>query len=1145
MKLTYLFIIAGILQVNAASYAQSKKVTLTFDQTTIQKVFDEIQSQTNLTFIYANEDLSGKEIISIFLQDKPLQTALIQMLSPLNLEYEISEPYVVIKRKKLPARVITGKVTDEKGEPLIGVTVLLKGTMRGTLTNPNGVYNLEIPDDVTKGYLQFSYTGYRIVEFPIEGEKVINVQMKVETSLLDEVVVVGYGTTKKMDLTGTVGSLESKEIMEFKSQTVDNAIAGKITGVHVQSAGGRPGQGGIVHIRGLSSLRGDNQPLYVVDGIPFVINPSADDGTFSAGLFGRSASLTGGANPLVSINPENIERIDVLKDASAAAIYGSRAANGVILITTKRGKTGQPATLSFNVSATVGNPIKTYDFLDAQEYKQFAQEQAQLTLDNSPFPEVQWPFRHPVENAVVNDPNFFGNANTNWTDEIINNNALWMQYNLRLSGGTKDLAYSLSASIADQEGIVINNDLKRYNVAGSLDGNVTKRLKVGGSFNYNHMTDNISGISGIGASRFSMDPVAFRPDLPVFDENGNYSKRFDPNFGALLNPLGDAGRTTTENVSKNVFGAFYAEWEFIDHLKFRSQVSLGLNDVTNSTFTPSFTRNALFQGRFRGLPGASRVNQLNDGFNSAFENTLSYSNTFSNDHRIDAVAGLSYNRNRDERSSIQYRGFPDDFILIDPGSANIAENNQSNYFEAVLNSVFGRINYVYNNKYLATFTMRSDASTKFGPGNQRGLFPSGALAWNIHHENFLEGNELISQLKLRASMGRTGSDNLPAFSFLPTFSANAGYNGNTGTLVGAVPNENIKWETTDQLDLGLEFGLFDNRLNAEIVYFEKNTSDIILLVPIVNETGTLLQNQNVADVSNKGWEFLVQGDIIRSQDFRWTSQFNISFVKNTVESLNGGSITLAGNSFVEEGEPFGLIKGFNVLRIAQTQEEVEALNASAAEAGAPGGRYQSSLQSPGDYIFEDIDGNGYIDPEDRQAVLGDINPDYYGGWTNNLSYKNFELGFNFQFVGGNQKSFDLYNKLVQVDVNQNFLQTHLDEVWSPENTGGSLARLRSPSYEGGRTNSRSVVDGNYIRLRYIGLSYQLPTTSWLEKSGIKNAKVSISANNLLTITNYPGLDPEDNTFLRSNNISDFAQFGDDGSGYPQARNYTFSLNITF
>ena len=1136
------------------AHSQNAKIRIYEDQkASVEEIFNLIRTQTDYRFVYNYEQIRNAPLVQLNRGIIPAGELLQMGLDPIDLAYDFINDTIIVKQKPIQQTfTINGIVKDENGLPVSGAAVYVASTepkagatrdrefvIRGTSTDFDGNFTLEAS---LNHYLAVRALGFEFTYQQITSkQEFYEITLKESASKLDEVVVVGYGTTVKRDLTGSVSSIKNRDVVEYKTQTVDNALAGKITGVNVLAAGGRPGQGGIVQIRGLSSLRGDNQPLYVVDGVPFVVNPSVQDGTTNGGLFSPGFSSI---NPLAAINPEIIERIDVLKDASAAAIYGSRAANGVVLITTKRGKAGERTKFNFSMSSTVGNPIKQYNFLNAAEYKRFALEQAQATLDESPFPESQFPFRHPEAFQVVSNPEFFGDGDTNWSKAITNSNALWTQYNMNVTGGTQKVAYTLAASIADQEGIVVNNDVKRYNVSASLDAAITKRLKLGGSINYNHMRDDISAITGIGQGR-SESPVAFRPDVPVYDENGNFSKAYNLRFGEVFNPLGDQGRISNQTITKNIFGAFYGEWEFLDNLKFRSQVSVGVNDVSNSVFTPSFTFSSMFEGLFRGAPGATRVNILAESYNTAFENILSYSNLIKDKHRIDAVAGISYNRNRDDRSSVRYRGFPDNFNLINIGSANIVENNTSNHFEAVLNSVFGRFNYGFKDRYLATFTLRADKSTKFGPENQTGIFPSGALAWNVHNETFLQDVNWLDQFKLRASLGRTGNDNLPAFTFLPTFSANGGYNTDTGTVVSAVPNPDIRWETTDQLDLGLELELFNQRVGLEAVYFEKNTSDLILIVPIVNETGTLRQNQNVADVSNTGWEFLLRGNLIRTQDFTWTSEFNISFIDNVVESLNGGNINVAGSQGVVEGEPFGVIQAYNVLGIAQTQDQIDTLNEQAVAAGAPGGVYSSLLQAPGDYIFEDIDGNGYIDSGDNGAILGNTNPDFFGGWTNRLNYKNFDLGFTFQFVQGNQKIFDLYNRFHTVDVTQNAIKDHIDLVWSPENTDGTLARFRSPSYDNGRLNSRSVVDGDFIRLRYVGLGYQFPQMSWMDKLGITSTKISVSGNNLLTFTKYPGLDPEDQGAFRRGNITDFSSFGDDGTGYPIARNFTFTLNVTF
>ena len=627
------------------------------------------------------------------------------------------------------------------------------------------------------------------------------------------------------------------------------------------------------------------------DGVPVIVNPNYGD------VVGDFATRE---NPLLMINPNDVERIDVLKDASGAAIYGSRAANGVVLITTKRGEAGTQPRLTFNMNATVQNPINKYDFLDADEWRAYMTERAEL--EQSGYPDFLKPFFEPSY-SIVNDPdNFFGTENTDWQDKVTNKNALWMDYNLGLTGGTEKFQYSTAISVSDIEGIMLDNEFKRYGFRTNLDGQIGKRLKVGTTLNFNYTDNQSSGISDL------RNAGGFRPDVGVYNEDGSITTV--PNFNILTqrNPVEGLAHVSVQSISQNLLGSVYAQFEIMDGLSFRSDLSTGIsNDVTDS-FDPSFSINAQFN-LFRGNPAAATLAVSNNATRTTvFSNRLIYNKTFNEVHSIDATVGYEWNGYYTQLRSTTYSGFPDDFVLTSINNANEVTQWASQNLEHGLNSFFARANYKYDDRYLATFTVRRDGSNKFGPNNQHGIFPSGAIAWNAHNEDFIKGNSLISQLKLRASMGRTGSDNLPAFSYLAYISnlqnGESIYDGTNGLAPTGIPNADIKWETTDQLDLGLEVGIWDDRLMAEVVYFTKNTSDIILSSPIPFETGARDYDANVADVSNKGWEILLGGDIIRTDNIRWNSSLNVSFIKNEVTALNGGSIFSGGlNGGIVEGHP--------------------------------------------------------------------------------------------------------------------------------------------------------------------------------------------------------------------------------------------------
>ncbi|WP_257670580.1 TonB-dependent receptor [Parapedobacter tibetensis] len=1109
MRITTFILIVCCVHLHATVLSQT--VTLKGNRLSLKEVFTTVEVQTGYVVVY-NAQTLGKRTLSVSANEQPLLQFLDEVLTQRGLDYEIKNKTIVIVPSVEKPEVVspqkigvipqqqpyTGRVIDGSGQPVTDATIQVREGTLQTISNEQGRFSIAADrGDV----LLITSVGYASQEIELDATTfdLGSIVMQTSVSDLDEVLVVGYGTTRKKDLTGSVSSIGSKEIEQIKTQTIDEALVGRMTGVFVNAQAGGPGSGAIVNVRGLSQIVGDNQPLYVIDGVPITVNPRFADAA-SLGVNGDRE------NPLLSISPADIERVDVLKDASAAAIYGSRAASGVILITTKRGKRDQAPRLNFSYNTTAQNRLNSFDVLNAQQFEDFIRDQG------------------------LADKVEFGDADTDWQNEITNKNAIWNQYDLGVSGGSSKVNYLISVRASDQEGLMFGNNFDRYNVSSSVDADISDKLKTGANIAYNYSINKQSHLTSLSRGAF------FRPDQSIFNEDGSYTS-IPTRYGfPQYNPLGDAGKVRDKAISQNILGSIYGEYKLLDGLNFRSQLSLNLNDNKSTVFSPSYTFDAQFSEYAYGTSGALLAVQNTAGISSSWSNTLNYRNTFAQKHTFDIVAGLSWDYSNLDLDAQYYNGFPDDDILTDIGSSQGVYNYRSDYSENALNSTFGRINYNYDDKYLATFTARYDGSIKFGPDNQYGFFPSSALAWNVHNEDFLKGNDLISQLKLRASLGRTGSDNLPAYSYLAYYGAlplgESTYDGINGIVVEGVPNRGIRWEETNQLDLGVEFGLFNNRLNAEVIYFEKKTSDIILVVPIPAETGASVWNANIADVTNKGWEFMVGGDVIRSNGFNWNSSLNISFVHNNVDALNGGNTSSTGSIGIMEGQPIGFIYGYQVASVAQTQQEIDALNA-----GAPDGSYFSSLRQPGDYIFRDLNGDGEITAAD-QGPIGDINPDYYGGWNNALSYKNWDLSMNFNFVKGIERLWrrggDEFST-VNVDENKT---TNIYHTWTPDNTDAYYARIGSGTHV---PSSRMVEDASYIKLRSASLGYNLKP-SWLASIGISNVRLSLSGNNLFVITKYPGIDPESVSGQRAGSTTD--AITDNGASYPQARTFTFGINLS-
>ncbi|WP_346882071.1 TonB-dependent receptor [uncultured Algibacter sp.] len=1129
--------------------SQNTKIKISKDKiVTVDEVFKIIKEQTKYHFIYESGMFDNFPKVKLKKGIVKANNLLKISLSKGSFNFDLSNGNTIViveNLNNLQDRPITGTVIDENGIPLAGITVYVtnkkpigdnvdKNTIiRYAVTDFDGSFSTNVG---TNKYLVFDGLSYETTILEVTLNKTVyNAILKEKATSLNEVLVVGYGSTVKKDLTGSVGSIKADDITKINRQSIDQALAGQVPGVFVQGLGGAPGAGATVFIRGLTQLRGDNQPLYVIDGVPITVNNQFlnPDGLNS---FGQNE------NPLLAINPQDIERIDILKDASSSAIYGSRAANGVILITTKKGKRNQEPTLTFSQNTTFQEATGTHNLLNAIQFKDFAIEQAQIAIDRFQGPPFAIPFALPIENAIVNDTdNYFGNADTNWQEAIQNNNPIWTDYRLNLSGGTKHINYRLAVGTSNQEGLIKGSKFTRYNVSANIDANVSKRISVGTSIGYNYTVNKRSGLIGLSNA-------FFRPDLPIFNEDGSFSSTTG-RFGIVnRNPLGDQNKVRNRALTQNILASGHIGIKIIKNLKFKSLLSVNTNSTQSSIFSPSFTMTAQRETNFSGIIGAVLENQFNTSNSFSFSNTLNYVARINKNHRIDALLGIESFSSRIDLEAQEYQGFPDDKTLTSVNSAQNVNSYSSQSSQNGLNSILTRINYNYKDRYLLTLTGRRDKSTKFGPNNKVGYFPSTGVAWNIHNENFLKENNLINQLKIRASLGRVGnSGNIPSFSyqsFLTTpFNGQGIYNGLNGIAINGLPAPDLKWETTDQLDLGLEFQLFKSRFNAEISYFKNKTKDLILFLPVPAQTGFLNRPENIGDVTNKGWEILIGGDLIRTKNFNWNSSLNISFVKNNVDKLNGGATIPAtgGTPFIEEGSPIGAIFGVEVSSIAQTQQEIDELNAAAVAANSPFGGYSFALIEPGDYIYKDTNGDGFVTGLDRKT-LGDINPDYFGGWNNTMTYKSFDFSFNFQFVQGNERIWQRAVSLGGVNLSENTTDI-IYNTWTEENRDARYANIGSRSHGSiVDPTSRAVVDGSYIRLRSAALGFRFPK-KWIDHMGINSAKLSFSGNNLFTITDYPGIDPEAVNTPRGGSTVDLTI--DNDSSYPQVKTYTLGLNVTF
>ncbi len=1134
MRFSVVLLFGMLLQVSATSLAQ--RVVIEKSQMTYKELFREIERQTGLITIYNNQQVDKREVVNILDAEQDVSELYQGLLEEKGLTFEVVDDYIVIK-KAAPKPVIVenvvqqekikiaGVVTDESGHAIPGVNVFIKGTQTGTITDGNGEYSLQITDP--NAVLVVSFIGMETQELLIGSKRLLNVTLRSAVSEVDEVVVVGYGTTKRRDLTGSVASIKADDLMtESNVASFDQLLSGKLSGVVTTSTSGRPGAKAIVNIRGYSSLTGDNQPLYVIDGVPVLAeeNVSSD--------FGR---INNNVNPLSAINPSDIESVDVLKDASAAAIYGSRAANGVIIVTTKRGKKNQDIRVDVSYSISTQQPVKTHDLMNAAEYKSYMEKVANQTLALGDDSYANKTFAQNIlDNKRVDywgreHGAYFGDADEDYEALLTKSNPLASTLNVTVTGGSERGSFSMGANMTDQDGLFVGNGLKRYGLRTSLDFDATDWLSVGGSLNYNYSITSASGI------------------------NDYRELIFNPTIGADETPIGLYGRPfatpiynkdiESQTKANNILGNVYARFKLVKGLEFKSEVGFSVNGNA-STF---------WQPKLGGSDARKTYSNYNTG-NTTFTNTLNYNATLAEKHNVTAVAGASQDIRYSTNIGIGFTGFPNDKLNAMPGN-NLS--NQSTYEgkqQSILNSWFSRVNYNYDRRYYLTLTGRFDGSDRFTPEDRFGFFPAASASWKISNEAFLEDVAFIDDITIKGGYGETGNNNLQPFVFealysiTPVgFSPGTAYNGVYGLTSTSFPNAQIKWETTKQTDIALEWSLFNSRLTGSVAYYKKVSEDIIAFNKIPLQTGFSTQNDNTTTIENKGWEIELGGDVIRTSDFRWNSAFNIAFNKNKLVSLNGSQVfeTYNARAF-QEGEPLGNIFGYQVEGIFQTQEEVDAANNL-----TPDGTFYSSNARIGNYKYKDVSGpdgkpDGKI-TQDDVTLLGNTAPDFYGGFNNSLNYKGISLDFNFSFVSGIDREYG-FQTFIEENYDKfdgNNVRGILNQTWSDANRGAERAyavfgNADKESSDYRYSTSREIHDASYIRLKALTLGYELPRTI-LDKVSLRSVKLSVSATNLLTWTNWPGLDPE-------------AIGGLEGGGglvtttrtlgvYPTIQTFTFGVNI--
>jgi TonB-linked SusC/RagA family outer membrane protein len=1003
-------------------------------------------------------------------------------------------------------RTVSGTIVDqEDNQPLSGVSVVVKGTSTGTTTDANGRFTVRVPSG--RSQLEISYAGYQKQTIGIDRGNNLNFKLSRDLSELSEVQVVGYGVQKKSDLTGAISSIKGSDVTQIATQRVDQALQGRAAGVLVLNTDGQPGGNTTIRVRGMNSINGGNNALIVVDGLQ-------------------------GGN-LNSLNPNDIESIEILKDASATAIYGAQGANGVVLITTKLGKRGKPV-IGYNYTFGVSKLIKKLDVMNAADYAKTINA-AVMTRNGSGATPV----------PIFSDEEIAGyekNGGTDWQD-VIYRTAPMHNHELSVSGGSDNLKYLVSGGYLDQDGILVNSGYKRFSLRTNLLADINSWSQFGLNWagsreNGNSPPYGSADISFLGNS-VNVAP-RWAPTEPVYDENGNYWVH-RPGYGPsdTWNPLASAVEPKIDNnLVRNLLNA-YLNFKILNGLSFKITGGANIENTNNEIYHNLKT----YEGKQNTGLAVVTANTFRRFQNS---NILTYEREI-NKHHFNVTAGAEQQYSKFKFSSIRASKFTvDQTGASDLGGAGLSVLS-SDENERVLNSYLGRINYSYDDKYLVTASYRADGSSVFGQNNKWGYFPSASFAWRASQEQFISDLNIFSDLKLRASWGITGNQAITPYQTLARISsgANYPYNGTEGTELGFyifnAANPNLKWESTEQTNVGIDFGLFNGRLNVTADYYYKKTTDLLMPRGLPGYTGFSSVIDNVGSIENKGFEFTISGDPMVGR-LRWNSSLNISTNKNKVLDLGendriGYRTTKGGYSvntpfmYLVEGEPFGQIYGFKYLGTWGSDK--------ASEAAAWG-------QLPGDRHFEDVNNDGEINIKDL-TVIGNAFPDFIFGWSNRFTYSNFDLSFLIQGSKGN----DLFNMgRIRLESPGEGSSARLLDRWTPTNQNTDVpafidektreeAALESHVNIPDQRLSRWVEDASYVRLKNIQLGYNLPV-SLTKRANIKSLRLFVSATNLITITDYTGYDPETSAY----NGND-AQIGVDFSNYPQAKYYNIGLNLLF
>jgi len=1104
-----LVILLTVICLQVSARAVSQQITISENNIPLEKVFKAFRKQTGYSFFYRVDLLQKAKPINLHLTGVTLEEALKKCFEGQPFTYEILNKTVIIKPKEVSksdntketkaaqAIDIKGKVTSAAGEPLIGVTVVIKGTTTGTSTDVSGSYTLNVPNN--GGTLVFSYIGFVAKEVAIGNATVINVTLEADAKALEEVVVVGYGTQKKSDLTGAVTSVKAEDLKTQPLTSIDQGIQGRASGVQVTQSSGQPGSVASIRIRGGNSLQGGNEPLYVIDGFP----------VYSGGGLGTPGAGPN-LNPMASLNPGDIESIEILKDASATAIYGSRGANGVVLVTTKSGKRGRDM-VSFESYYGIQQTRKTIDMMNATQFATLVNEA--YTNDGLA----------PVFTAA--EIAGFGEG-TDWQEEIFRTAPI-QNYQLSFSGGDEKTTYAISGGYFKQLGTIINSNFDRLNTRINLERKSNAKFSVGTHLTFNRTTGNTvrTGTDGEVNAGAVLGALQMSPIQPVYENEALGLYTLNNNRGIVTpNPVATANEIINENVILRLLGDVYAQYEIVKGLRLRVSVGTDLINNKGNNFIPSTIAQGVGTRGYGLVSNTTSTNWLN-------ENILTYEKKINESNSLNLLAGVTFQGNRSETVSASSQGYVTNALeenSLQSGSTFNAPETSTPEWGLI--SYLGRANYNFKEKYLLTLTGRVDGSSRFGEGHKYGFFPSAAIGYRLAEEEFIKNLNFFDDLKFRVSYGITGNQEIGQYNSLATLtSLNYNFGGVlvTGFRPNRVPNPDLRWEKTGQFDAGLDMGVLNNRLRFTFDGYYKKTTDLLYSSSIPWTSGYAEALQNIGSVENKGLELGINSDNFTGP-FKWTTSFNIATNTNKVLDLGGvdffysagvsDHLKVSQVTRIEVGQAIGDFYGYVSDGIFQLEDNI-------AQSAQP-------TAKPGDRRYKDLNGDGRITADGDRTVIGSALPKFFGGITNNFSYKGFELNIFAQWVSGN----DILNynrfELELPTGGQNVL-SDLVNRWTPTNPSNEYTRATRT-----RTllfSDRQIEDGSFLRIKTLTLGYTFPK---LIAKRVQGLKVYATAQNLFTFTKYTGYDPEVSRYGASN-----LDMGQDYGVYPAATSYIFGLSF--